>query len=341
MTILAETHPTLLDVSKRMDQNGNIAPIVEILDQNNDILDDMVWLEANQGLSHKTTMRSGIPEPAFRKLYGGVQPTKSRTIQVTDSLGMLENYAEIDKALADLNGNTAAWRLSEETPFIEGFNQKLSRYAFYGNEVSEPEGFTGLAPRFNSFGAENGGNIVTETASTAPDNSDNASIWLIVWGPNTVHMLYPKGSQAGLIVEDKGQQTAENIDGSNGRAEIYRTHYRWDCGMSVRDWRYVSRIQINQEDLTGDAASGPKLLDLLAQATELIPNINAGRAAFYCNRRVRGFIRRQISNKTVNSSLTIEQITRANGALIAMPMFDGIPIRRCDQLTNTEAGISA
>ena len=56
--------------------------------------------------------------------------------------------------------------------------------------------------------------------------------------------------------------------------------------MSVRDWRYVSRIQINQEDLTGDAASGPKLLDLLAQATELIPNINAGRAAFYCNRSI-------------------------------------------------------
>ena len=33
---------------------------------------------------------------------------------------MLEAYAEIDKALADLNGNSAAWRQSEELPHIEG-----------------------------------------------------------------------------------------------------------------------------------------------------------------------------------------------------------------------------
>jgi hypothetical protein len=44
-------------------------------------------------------------------------------------------------------------------------------------------------------------------------------------------------------------------------------------------------------------------------------------------------------NKTVNSSLSIEQITRANGALVRVPMFDGIPVRRCDAILNTESGI--
>ncbi len=34
--------------------------------------------------------------------------------------GMLETYSEIDKALADLNGNTAAYRLSEDRAFLEG-----------------------------------------------------------------------------------------------------------------------------------------------------------------------------------------------------------------------------
>ena len=38
----------------------------------------------------------------------GVQPEKSRTVPVKDSMGMLETYAEVDKALADLNGNSAA-----------------------------------------------------------------------------------------------------------------------------------------------------------------------------------------------------------------------------------------
>ena len=72
--------------------------IVDIMVQQNDILDDMVWIEGNQTTGHKTTMRSGIPEPIFRKLYGGVQPTKSRTLQIIDNCGMLESYAEIDKA---------------------------------------------------------------------------------------------------------------------------------------------------------------------------------------------------------------------------------------------------
>lgn len=337
MSILADTHPTLLDLTKRLDPGGKIDTIGEILNQTNEILDDMVWIEGNLPTGHRGTIRTGIPEPTFRKLYGGVQPSKSKTVQVTDNCGMLEAYAETDKALADLNGNTAAFRLSEEMGHIEGFNQKLSKYLFYGNEATEPEGFTGLAPRFNDQSAENGENILTSAAT--PDGNDNSSIWLIVWGPNTVHGIYPKGSKVGLQMEDKGQVTIENVDGNGGRMEAYRSHYRWDCGLHVKDWRYVVRINIDAEDLTKGAATGPDLVDLLAEALELIPNINAGRAAFYCNRKVRGFIRRQIMNKTSNSTLSIEQITRANGARVHVPMFDGIPIRRCDQILNTEAGI--
>jgi len=340
MTILASTHPTLLDLSKRMDEKGAIAPIIEILDQSNEILDDLVYIEANQMTGHKTTMRTGIPEPVFRKLYGGIQPTKSRTAQIMDNCGMMEAYAEIDKALADLNGNTAAWRLSEETPFIEGFNQKLSRYIFYGNEVTEPEGFTGLTPRFNSAGAENGRNIFKD-ASVTGGESDNTSIWLCVWGPNTGHMIYPKGSQAGMIVEDKGQVTTENIDGSNGRAEIYRTHYRMDAGLSIRDWRYFARGQFASAGLTKNAATGCDLLDLMAQMLEVIPNINAGRAAFYANTKTRGYMRRQLSNKNINSTLSLDEITRSNGNRVHLLTFDGIPIHRCDQLINTEAEIGA
>ncbi len=339
MATLSVVNPTLLDVTKRLDPKGKIDTIVEILNQTNEVLDDMTWMEGNLPTGHKTTIRTGLPAPTWRKLYGGVQPNKSTTVQVTDSCGMLEAYAEVDKALADLNGNTADFRLSEDRAFIEGLNQEFCQTLIYGNETTEPEAFTGLAPRFNvKSGAVNGDNVLTSAAT--PDGTDNSSMYLIVWSPNTVHGIYPKGSVAGIQMEDKGQVTVENVDGANGRAEMYRTHYRWDCGLSVRDWRYVVRIQVDQEDLTKNAATGPDLVDLMSQAVELIPNINAGRAVFYANRNVRGFIRRQIMNKTVNSTLSIEQITRPNGAYVRVPMFDGIPIRRCDQLLNTETGIS-
>ena len=333
MALLAATHPTLLDITKRLDPDGKIDTIAEILTQTNEVLDDMVWIEGNLPTGHRTTIRSGLPTPTWRKLYGGVQPTKSITVQVTDTVGMLEAYAEVDQALADLNGNSAAFRLSEDRAHIEGMNQEFAQTLFYGAETNEPEAFTGFGPRFNSKSALNAENVLTSAAS--PDGNDNTSIYLVVWGPNTVHGIYPKGSKAGLNMEDKGQVTIENVDGAGGRMEAYRTHYRWDCGLSVRDWRYVVRINMDQEDLVKNAASGPDLIDLMTQAVELIPSLSMGRPAFYANRTVRSFLRRQIANKVAASTLTIEQVAGKH-----VTMFDGIPFRRCDAITNTEAGVA-
>lgn len=332
MATLSTIHPTLLDVAKRLDPDGKVDTIVEILSETNEILEDMVWMEGNLPTGHRTTIRSGLPTPTWRKLYGGVQPAKSRTVQVTDTCGMLEAYAEVDKALADLNGNTAAFRLSEDRAHIEGMNQEFASSLFYASEATAPEEITGFAPRFNSLSAENGQNIF-QNASI--DGSDNASMWLVLWGANTVHGIYPKGSMGGLQMSDKGQVTIENVDGSGGRMEAYRTHYRWDCGLSVRDWRYVVRIQYDQEDLKGDAASGPKLIDLMTQALDAPPNLTAGRPAFYMNRRARSFLRRQMLEKIAGSTLTMEQI----GGKMVM-MFAGIPVRRCDALLNTETAVA-
>jgi hypothetical protein len=332
MTTLATTHPTLLDLTKRLDPDGKIATISEMLTQTNEVLEDMVWVEGNLPTGHRTTVRTGLPTPTWRKLYGGVQPGKSRVLQVTDACGMLEAYAEVDKALADLNGNTAAFRLSEDRAHIEGINQELVSTLFYGNESTEPEAFTGFAPRFNDQAAENGTNILTSAAT--PDGSDNASIWLVVWGPNTVHGIYPKGSMAGLHMEDKGQVTIENIDGAGGRMEAYRTHYRWDCGLSVRDWRYVVRINFDLEDIVASGATGPVLDSLMRKAMRRIPSLGMGRPAFYANRDTLDAIDDQAANKGTLAFKTVED---AQGKLVNK--FLGVPIRRVDALLSTESGI--
>lgn len=332
MATLSVTHPTLLDITKRLDPEGKIDTIVEMLSQTNEILEDMVWLEGNLPTGHRTTIRSGLPAPTWRKLYGGVQPTKSTTVQVTDACGMLEAYAEVDKALADLNGNTAAFRASEDRAHIEGMNTEFSQTLFYGNESTEPEAFTGFSPRFNDQSAENGGNILTSSAT--PDGTDNSSIWLVVWGPNTVHGIYPKGSMAGLQMEDKGQVTVESIDGSGGRMEAYRSHYRWDCGLSVRDWRYIVRINFDLEDIVASGATGPVLTDLMGKAIRRIPSLAMGRPAFYANRDVLDAIDLQANNKT---NLAFQTVEDAQGKLIQT--FRKIPIRRCDAILSTESGI--
>ena len=332
MTVSAVRNPTLLDLAKVTAPDGSITPIIEILNETNEVLMDMSWKEGNLPTGHRTTMRAGIPEPTWRRMYEGVQPTKSQNVQVTDNTGMLEAYAEVDKALADLNGNTAAFRLTEDRPHIEGISQTLAQTIFYGNESTLPASFTGLAPRFNSLSAENKDNIIDAGGTDA----DNASVWLVVWGDSTCHGIVPKGSQAGIQFTDKGQVTIEDVDGNGGRMEAYRSHYRLDSGMSVPDWRYVVRVaNIKRASLTKDRTGAVDLPDLLFQAMDRVPNLSAGRSAFYMDRTVRNFLRRQLSNATSGSTLEVENV---GGVMVYS--FQGVPIRRVDKLSVNEARVT-
>lgn len=331
-TITSTTLPTLAELVNR-EQDGAIAQVVELLTQQNEMLDVIPWIECNDGSGHLTTVRSGLPTPTWRMLNYGVQPGKSTTVQVRDATGMLEAYAEVDKALADRNGNSAAWRLSEDSAHIESMNQSFSQTLFYGSNAN-PERFVGLAPRFSDTTAQSGDNIIKGDASAS--GSDQTSIWLVVFGPNTVHGIYPRGSKAGISVTDKGQVTIENVDGNGGRMEAYRTHYKWECGLTVRDWRYVVRIaNIDTGNLTKNAASGADLIDLMTQAIELIPNINMGKPAFLVNRRIRSFLRRQIVAKVAPSTLTMDTVAGRK-----VVTFDGIPVYRVDALLNTEGVVA-
>lgn len=334
MSALAASHPTLLDLAKRLDPDGKIDVIAEILTQENPILEDMNFVEGNLPTGHRTTIRTGLPTPTWRKLYGGVQPTKSNTTQVTDSCGMLEAYAEVDKALADLNGNTAAFRLSEDRAHIEGMAQELASTIIYGNEGDQPEAFTGLAPRYNSLSAANADNIV----SAGGTGSDNTSIWLVVWGEQTMHGIYPKGSRAGLDMQDKGQVTIESVDGAGGRMEAYRTHYRHDCGLTVRDWRFAARVcNIDVSALTSDgtaadrAAAQKALITFMVQASERIPSLSKGRAVWYVNRTIREQLRLGILEK-IAGNLAWETVSGKR-----VMTFDDIPVKRLDAINNTEA----
>jgi hypothetical protein len=243
---------TLADWAKRTDPDGKVDKIVELLSQTNEILTDMMFVEGNLPTGHRTTVRSGLPQPTWRLLNYGVQPTKSTTVQVTDTVGMLEAYAEVDKSLADLNGNTAEFRLSEDRAFLEGMNQQMAQTLFYGDTSVNPQQFMGLSSRYSSKSAGNGQNIIDAGGT----GTDNTSIWLVVWGENTVHGIFPKGQKAGLQTQNLGEQTLTDANG--GKYQGYRTHYKWDNGLALRDWRYVVRIaNIDVSDLSvpGSAAN--------------------------------------------------------------------------------------
>lgn len=341
MAALAVTNPTLLDLANAMDPNGSIATVIEILNAKNEILQDITFVEGNLPTGHRHVVRSGIPVPTFRKYYQGVFPTKSTTATITDNTGMLEAYVEIDKDLAMLNGNTAAFRMLQDAAHLEGFSQTAANTIFYGNDLLIPETFLGLSPRYNtlstgSAAALNSENIINGAAS-GDDGTDKQSIWLIGWSPSTVFGIVPKGSKAGFTRTDMGEVTIEDATGSNGgRYQAFRTHYQWKLGLAVADWRYAVRIcNIDKSKLLGTAASGANLPDLMFQAMNLIPSLGAVRPVFYMSRGVMTKLRQQLSSLTNQSTLKSENV---GGTWTES--FQGIPIRRCDTLAADEAAIA-
>lgn len=331
MATLNNHNPTLADVTARMDKNGNIVTdIVEILNETNEILPEATFLEANGTTDHTTVVRTGLPTAAWRELYKGVPTSKSHVARVKDAIGMLEARSLIDEELARLNGNSAAWRLSEERPFIEAVNQEMTRALFYGSQAQNGAAFNGLSMRYSDKSAANGRNIVDGGGTGA----DNTSVWLMVWSPTTAHMIYPKGFPAGLEQKDLG--VIQERDENNNPYEVMSSKFMWKTGFVLRDWRYVVRIaNIDVKKLTKDAKAGADLIDLMTDALELVPNINAGRAVFYCNREIRSFLRRQITNKVVGSTLAMDDVAGKK-----VVTFDGVPVRICDQLLNTESRVA-
>lgn len=332
MATVGTTYLTLADMYKRQNAKGEIPVIIELLAETNPILEDMITLEANEGSTHLTTMRTGLPNATFRKLYQGVQPSKSTTQQVRDTTGMAEAWSEIDAKLVELAGsNDGQLRLTEATAFLEALNQAMAQRIFYGNTVTDPEEFLGLAPRFSSLTAENGKQIV----DAGGEGADNTSIWFVVWGDRTVHGLYPKGSKAGIRREDKGKQT--RTDDSGGLYDVYREKFGWDLGLSVRDWRYVVRIaNIDVEDLrTGDV----KLYDFMRRAYYQLQQrrVSGGRAAIYANRDVLETLDALATNAGTNDSFIRLKPMEVEGKEVLT--YRGIPIRETDALLNTEARV--
>jgi hypothetical protein len=320
---------TLIDWAKRLDPDGRVPAVVELLSQTNDILQDLMFMEGNLPTGHRTTVRTGLPTAAWRLLNSGITPSKSTTAQIDEQCGMLESYSEVDKDLAELNGNTSQFRLSEAQSFLEAMNQTMCQALLYGNAGVLPEQFTGLSVRYSLSTAGNGQNVI----KAGGVGTDNTSIWLVLWGANTVHGIFPKASKAGIMHEDLGLVTVENANGIGGaRMRAYRDHWQWKVGIAVRDWRYAVRIcNIDVSNLVGEA-SAANLIKFMIRALYRPPSLRLGRPVFYMNRTVAEMLDIQRFNTVAAAGMRYEEV---DGKQVMS--FRGVPVRIVDQLLLTEA----
>jgi hypothetical protein len=326
------TKNNLVDIAKRLDPDGKIAKVAELLAQTNEMLDDIPFKEANEITSHVSTVRTGLPSVYWRQLNSGTQPSKSTTAQIKEGIGMLEAWSSCDVEVANLSGNAKGYRLDEAKAFIEAMNQEAQQTLIYGNSTTAPEEFNGLAIRYSSLASANAQNIVDAGGT----GSDNTSIWLACWSDMTVHGVYPKGSKAGLDHKDHGMQVEQNANGVTGaQMEVYKDKFSWKLGLALKDWRYVVRVcNIDVSALV--AGSGADLINQMIKALHRIPNKNMGKCVFYMNRTVFQYLDIQRRDDVVAGG----GLDYANVDGKVIYSFRGVPIKIVDAILETEARVT-
>jgi hypothetical protein len=263
---------TLADIGRRMDPGGRIMDMSEIMSQCNELDDALPLQEGNLTTGHVVTLRTALPKGTFRRFNQGVQYTKSGAAQLTFGMAMLDAYSQIDKKLADLGGNTNANREKEDTAHMEGLSQQWTGVELYGNSWTTPEQFSGLATYFSAIaGTQNGVNVF----DAGGQGSSNTSIWLLGLGNQTIYGIYPKGTKAGLVFENKGD-IVPAYDAQQRRFEAYTSYFSRNGGIAIEDWRYA--IRMANFDTTTAGLAGPTPPDIFAIMSKAVVRLpTAGR----------------------------------------------------------------
>lgn len=346
MATLGSSYYNLADYFRSLAPDGQSvdADMVEMLMQLTPVVQDAITIVANKGTEHMHAVRDVLPSVTWGRLYRGIPQSKSGRSSVTDRTGFVEGLSTIDKRLLDLaDGNEGAVRLSEARGFVEAMVQEVEKTIFYGDEISTPEKFKGLAARYNSLANPN---VIDGGGSGA----DNTSIYMVTWAEDLTALIHPKGTPAGLHREDKGEQ---RVTDATGAYYVMEELFRWSLGLVVKDPRYnvrianidVSNVQAGTVDLYGLLRKASYRLQG-RRATKMLkpdgaPNPNAageGRTVIYMNRDMLQALDALATNAGNGDNFVRLTPMELEGREVMS--WRGIPIRETDSLLNTETVVA-
>lgn len=317
-------YPTLLEVTKRLDPDGKIARIGEVLTTDCPLLQDMPWFESNGPDGHLITTRSALPSLTWRRYNQGVTPTKSNTSQFTEVAGMLDGVSKIDVDLAARNGG-AEWRASEDLAFVQSYKRTLESSVFYASQKTNPEQITGFSPRLDALtGIPYSSQVINFSASAAGNN--NASIWLVGWGERKVYGFYPKGTKAGLDMKVLQDDMVDDGTGTGAEFMAHRSKFSWKLGIAVEDARYLVRLANIDADVISE--TGNLLILKMIDMLHRIKSLEDCKPIFYASRQVCTYLHKQALDASKNGTLTFDN--PAGGRRVVM--FAGVPIHQTDGL---------
>lgn len=322
---------TLTDLYKLIGPDRRAQAVVWTLMQANPFLQDMPLIEANGIAMHQGTRSTTLPGNTLVGLNEAVSPTKGLTEQFTELCSRYKAYSAFDVEILRLNGMRNAIRALQDKMHIESIGNDVQYDYLYGNTNANPRQFNGLLTRLNDLTTSGYPNVIN--AGETGGGSIYSSVLYVDWAEDAVCGIYPTGTQGGLEVEDHGKQIIGTE--TTGFRTCMVGEYQLRTGVYVADKRYVARIcNIGTAELLAGTDNANGIINCMIRAQESLPQQVRGKRIFYAPQAVITGLR-ILATAKANVNLTYEMY---GGKRITH--FNGDPVRRCDEMINTEAEIT-
>lgn len=340
MAALGSRLVTLADVAKS--KNKQIGKVAEVLVLENPMLNDIPYMEMNEGTVHKEEIRSALPAVYYRKANQAIPASKTTTEERSFSSAHFESKSQIDAVVAARGGQdrVAYNRWNQAQGHIQAHANEHANLTIYGSPINSDLKTPGLFDIYSTLAAsEPTSSQIVDGGGTG---SNNCSILKVHWGERSVFGIYPAGTQAGLKRTDRSkggqlvQINALDVNGNAGNFWGFEEQFEVDHGLVVKDYRQAARIANIDVTMLKSGVGAADLLDLMISADYKIHTKTNGNGVWYVNRTIEAFLHKQALNKVSAGA----GLTFANYQGEMVLMFLGCPVRRADALLNSESQVT-
>lgn len=350
MATIGASALSLIDLMRSTGHDGQ-ADVAEVLNRLSPVYRNAMQVECNNGTRHKHKIRTSLPTVTWGRLYQGIPQSKSGFAMVEDTTGFVEGRGTVDTRELEIAKNPALLRQQEADGQIESMKQTIETAIFYGDVITTPEQFKGAAARYNTLATGSSPSAASaQVINGGGSGSNNCSIWVMTWSDAASKLLYPQGTQGGIVRTDMGVQRV--LDGNGNAYYVKEELFRAHVGFALSDWRYNARVcNINA---TNRDAGTVDLYGLLRKAFYSLqgvyqtalrdgsgkanPNASAeGRTVIYMNRATLAALDALGTNGSANTALRLTTMELEGRQISA---YRGIPIEITDALLDTEATVA-
>ena len=315
------TYHSLVELAKRVDPKGNMADLIDLLAENNPMLEEAYWLEANDLNSHEFTQIISEPAPGFGRINKDIPFSGSQTRQVVEPICYIPDALKVDSRLLKKSGNAAKFMKDEAEIHVRALGKAAHKALLYGNRGVDPDAINGFMTRLNTLSMDN-------VLDGGGSGADTASILCIKWGRGGVYLAYPKGFSR--FIEETGPEKVWVSD-TNGQGGKWVEIMTWglNAGICIEKPRNIQRIA----NIETSGSSNIFNEDLLIEALDNMDDTDG--AVIYVPKKIMTQMKIRLKDKN-NVNFTQDEAWGRRNIL----HFQGVPIKTCDQMLITETAIA-